>query len=312
MGPRDPGRGWQASATQMLINHLKGCSLQPDEIKQAAEAYSAQKTCSPYRRSSASSTFPQHQMGHRSVPGTSTFVSDQMAPLSLQTGTLFAPPASYSPAMSPMFLNTPSELPSPSSVPSPALSELALPTLTSWRRISRTSSRVMSRQSSVAPETLWSPSHQQRFKTRVARLTASANFSISWVENPEWLALLDEFIPSAISPTRKVLTNRIIPAEVQRIRHVSMNKTEGCEVTLQCDGWTGLNNHHYIAFMMTTGKQEVSGNAQTFIASLRSDFLCSFTQFVFMMRPMKARQQKIFLHLCRMLKQWSRRNGKLK
>ncbi|KAF8488355.1 hypothetical protein F5888DRAFT_1585560, partial [Russula emetica] len=104
---------------------------------------------------------------------------------------------------------------------------------------------------------LWSLSHQQRFETRVARLTASANFPLAWVENPEWLALLDEFMPSAISPTRKVLTNRIIPAEVQRIRHASMRKTEGCEVTLQCDGWTGINNHHYIAFMMTTSKREL-------------------------------------------------------
>ncbi|KAF8478229.1 ribonuclease H-like domain-containing protein [Russula emetica] len=43
----------------------------------------------------------------------------------------------------------------------------------------------------------------------------------------------------------------------QRIRHASMRKTEGCEVTLQCDGWTGINNHHYIAFMMTTSKREL-------------------------------------------------------
>jgi len=67
MGPRDPGRGWQASATQTLLNHLKGCSLQPDDIRQAAEAYSAQKTHSPYRRPPA--TFPQPQMGHHNMSG---------------------------------------------------------------------------------------------------------------------------------------------------------------------------------------------------------------------------------------------------
>ncbi|KAF8498475.1 ribonuclease H-like domain-containing protein [Russula emetica] len=113
MGPRDPGRGWQASATQTLLNHLKGCSLQPDDIRQAAEAYSAQKTHSPYRRPPA--TFPHPQMGHHNMSGPSTI----------------------------------------------------------------------------------------------------------------------------------------------RIRHASMRKTEGCEVTLQCDGWTGINNHHYIAFMMTTSKREL-------------------------------------------------------
>ncbi len=83
---------------------------------------------------------------------------------------------------------------------------------------------------------------------------------MAWVENPEWLALLDEFMPFATSPTRKVLANRIIPAEVQKICLASMKKTEGCEVTLQCDGWTGINSHHYIAFMMTTSKREVSSD----------------------------------------------------
>ncbi|KAF8496685.1 ribonuclease H-like domain-containing protein [Russula emetica] len=112
-GPRDSGRGWQASATQTLLNHLKGCSLQPDDIRQAAEAHSARKTHSPYRR--PQTTFPHPQMGHHNMSGPSTI----------------------------------------------------------------------------------------------------------------------------------------------RIRHASMKKTEGCEVTLQCDGWTGINNHHYIAFMMTTSKREL-------------------------------------------------------
>src|SRR6266852_2793124 len=121
MSPRDPGRGWQASNAQTLINHLKGCSLQPDDIRQAAEAHSAQKTCPPYRRPPP--TFPQPQIGHHNMPGPSTHIPDQTALPLLQTGTLFAPPTSYSPAISPIFLHTPPELPSPSPMPSPHLSE---------------------------------------------------------------------------------------------------------------------------------------------------------------------------------------------
>lgn len=92
----------------------------------------------------------------------------------------------------------------------------------------------------------------------MARLTASANFPPSWIENPEWLAFLDEFLPSAISPTRKALTTRIIPAEVQKIRQAAMKQTEGCDVTLQCNRWTGISDHHYVAFLMTTSKREVN------------------------------------------------------
>ena len=32
MGQKDPQRGWQVSAMPTLLNHLKGCSLQPDHI----------------------------------------------------------------------------------------------------------------------------------------------------------------------------------------------------------------------------------------------------------------------------------------
>ena len=191
------------------------------------------------------------------------FIPNQTTTPLLHTSTLFAPPTSYSPALSipsPISLNTPPEFPPPSPIPSPGpfpslvLSEAALSNFNKQRQVSRSASRAVSHQGSVIPDGPWSLSHQQQFETRVARLTASANFPLSWIENPEWLAFLDEFLPDANSPTCKVLTTRIIPAEVKKIRQAGMKQTEGCEVTLQCDGWTGMNNHHYIAFMMTTSK----------------------------------------------------------
>jgi len=36
-----------------------------------------------------------------------------------------------------------------------------------------------------------------------------------------------------------------------------MKNVNGCEVTIQCDGWTALNTHHYIAFMMTTSTCQI-------------------------------------------------------
>ncbi|KAH7919875.1 hypothetical protein BV22DRAFT_1022220 [Leucogyrophana mollusca] len=37
----------------------------------------------------------------------------------------------------------------------------------------------------------------------------------------------------------------------------SLERCKGAEVTLQTDGWTGINFHHLLAFMMTTGEREV-------------------------------------------------------
>lgn len=94
---------------------------------------------------------------------------------------------------------------------------------------------------------------QELFDKCIARITASAGLPLRWVENPQWLRFLAIFIPRAIPPTRKVLTSRLIPAEHQYFLSCTKAALRGQEVTVQCDGWTGLNSHHYIAFRLTTG-----------------------------------------------------------
>jgi hypothetical protein len=85
----------------------------------------------------------------------------------------------------------------------------------------------------------------------MARITASAGFSLSWIDNPAWLDFLDEFLPAARSPSRKVLTNRIIPAALELYQAEAKAAAKGREATIQADGWTGINHHHLIAFMIT-------------------------------------------------------------
>ncbi|KZT31206.1 hypothetical protein SISSUDRAFT_970170, partial [Sistotremastrum suecicum HHB10207 ss-3] len=58
-------------------------------------------------------------------------------------------------------------------------------------------------------------------------ITASANFPLTWTENPEVMAFFAKFIPHAEA----------------MMKH--------SKVTLQCDGWTGENHHHLQAFMVT-------------------------------------------------------------
>lgn len=101
----------------------------------------------------------------------------------------------------------------------------------------------------------WSSARKKQFEHRVLRLTASAGFALSWVENPEWLRLCEEFIPAAPRISQKVLTKHILCEVVAEFQAEIKKKTKGKEVTLQEDGWTGLNNHHLVAFMITANKK---------------------------------------------------------
>jgi len=96
-------------------------------------------------------------------------------------------------------------------------------------------------------------------------LTAAAGFSLSWVDNPVFIEFMEEYIPAAKLPSRKVLTQQIIPAAVAEYRVQAKAGTRGCEGTIQADGWTGGNHHHLIAFMIT-----VNGKVCGFLS--RHDF----------------------------------------
>lgn len=111
--------------------------------------------------------------------------------------------------------------------------------------------RRMSRQPSLPNPNLWDSAKQKRFETRVARLTASAGLPLAWVDNIEFIDLIAEFIPGAKPPSRKVLTNRLIPTTVDELRAEAKSAASGHEATIQADGWTGQNKHHLIAVMIT-------------------------------------------------------------
>jgi len=87
------------------------------------------------------------------------------------------------------------------------------------------------------------------------RLTASAGLPLSWVENPEWLSFCTEFIPSAKSPSWKVLTRRLLPRTLTEFQSQAKQRAAGHNATASCDGWTGENSHHYITFMVIVGKE---------------------------------------------------------
>lgn len=103
---------------------------------------------------------------------------------------------------------------------------------------------------------------QQRFESRITRLTASAGFPLQWVDDPEWLQFLSEFLPDLKPFNRKKLTNKLLPEEVFQNRQLTMAHVKELPdhqrvCTLQTDGWTGVNRHHLLAFMITTFSREV-------------------------------------------------------
>jgi hypothetical protein len=81
---------------------------------------------------------------------------------------------------------------------------------------------------------------------------------LSWVDNPAWLEFTDEFLPAAKNPSRKVLTKWLIPAALKTYQAEAKEAARGCEATIQADGWTGVNHHHLIAFMITVNGQVCS------------------------------------------------------
>jgi hypothetical protein len=101
----------------------------------------------------------------------------------------------------------------------------------------------------------WNEEKRRRFQHYIVRLTASAGFSLSWVENNVWHSFLEEFLPSAPKISRKVLTKRILPDAVKEVQEKIKKSVAGKEVTMQGDGWTGINNEHLLAFMITCDKK---------------------------------------------------------
>lgn len=160
------------------------------------------------------------------------------------------------------------------------------------RRSSRIS-RIPSFSPPASPDIAWSDARQMRFEERILRLTASAGFPLSWVENPEWLNFCTEFIPQAKSPSRKVLTQRLLPRTLAELQTQAKERVRGQNATASCDGWTGENFHHYIAFMIVAKKEVRHCSITTWIIVDKKFDIIRLTLCESMMHQMKERQQII-------------------
>lgn len=156
---------------------------------------------------------------------------------------------------------------------------------------------------------VWSPARVKAFEHKILRLTASAGFPLSWVENPEFHALQDEFITGSPRISRKVLTKRILCDVVTEFHEVVKQQTVGKEATIQSDGWTGINNHHLVAFMITADKKVRAAILSTCDGPDLPYIYSRSTLLMFMIPHAVERRQKFTLQRLKTFTRSSRRNG---
>jgi hypothetical protein len=254
----DTEYGFLRYASSTLINHLKTCGRQTPAIR--ARAKHDSEAASPRKPGRLGSTHlsiqPPWPQFHHGTFQHSPQYHDQMLPPSLPSTRACSPAASISAL---------SAFPSPylgvttpfddGPLYSPAQSSANLPNPGSR------SQSVLINDSGI-----WPPEYQTKFEERIARLTVSAGLPLSWVDNPEWIDFIKDFLPFAWSPLRKVLTNRLIPTAAKNHQNVAKAAAKGQNTTLQADGWMGVNFHHLLAFMITFNKQ-VRSKSQTIYMS---------------------------------------------
>ncbi|EIN04484.1 hypothetical protein PUNSTDRAFT_17540, partial [Punctularia strigosozonata HHB-11173 SS5] len=95
---------------------------------------------------------------------------------------------------------------------------------------------------------IWDGAMQARFESRIARITASAGLPLSWVDNLEFKAFVEDFIPAARLFSRRTLTSRILPAEVAVNRRSCVSRVKDGECTIAYDAWTGNNQQNLLPF----------------------------------------------------------------
>lgn len=267
----DSPRLWVASAKVTLLNHLITCGTVVPEVKAAARA---EKEKGKGDSLDDDANYAADEEPPTAGPSGTLGLSTQSLPTAHRpsiTPPILQPAGpqiqrSFSlPAISPIPLSfqqlpgatPPSGSPLSSQHPSPAATPTFVPTgFTTAPGIQRTSSR---RSVPVTPlSSVWSESRQERFDGFLARLTASANLPHRWIENPEWVGLVTEFIPGAQLCSRQKLADTLIPRELERLGAITRKDVKDSKGTFQLDGWTGTNFHHYLGFMLTAkGKVEL-------------------------------------------------------
>lgn len=242
----DNGRqdGWLKGRPESMLGHLQRCPYQTSNvINRAKEDYVQHKAGRSSRQPATDQAVGADSMPSASV---SNYIS-QLPPLISQQSSEDANIQPSSPSNSAIIFNERNVAPGPTDSVSVVSSRV--------QSLSRHGSRTSGHGGTLRPSSIWGNEEQSSFEIHLIRLIAEGNLPLRFSENRRWLLFCQMFMPHAKIPSRKVLTNRILPRELQHWRTQAYNRLSGQLVTLQSDGWTGINNRHYIAFIVTTPSQ---------------------------------------------------------
>lgn len=249
--------GYFRYATSTCLNHLRSCHLVSSGVREQAKTEAAG---SPKKRYESTMPYPP------TAPIPVLLLSGSRSSLMLPPQSL-PPSRSNSPALHLQMLPSPLPFPLGSVTPSPQLPALPFPLINTLPLSGSNPSPYQSPALSLPctePSTPiiqslgwggWSLELQEQFEVAIARLTAAAGLPLSWVDNPEWVDFVRQFLPQAKSPSRKVLTTRLIPRAIEEYRNITKESTKDQNATIQADGWTGVNFHHLLAFMIAVNKK---------------------------------------------------------
>lgn len=275
----DARRHWLVGRSGTMLTHLKNCVLQPAAVRERAKCDAkARKRNQAAAVTAATSSpepgIPPEMFSGMPDPTDYTSISPFTMPtpsVQLTAGSSFQSnsPFNYSASASP--IAGPSALPASNlfslfpSMHGPSSAPIASNQLRT--SMSRSASVISRRPSSSVSEGFyasgldphcWNDFRQRRFETRIARITASAGLPLGWIENPEVVTFISEFVnPAAHTPTRTSLTRRILPFAVKEAKDQTQRLIAALPLrlgTIQFDGWTGINSHHYDAFMLALAR----------------------------------------------------------
>ena len=270
----DPLRIWLVSRPSTLLCHLRDCDMHPDDVR-ARAGTEYHENHSPRRgnrsRQLGTAGHPFQPVVFAAPAATiPTAVTPTIAP---NIPVLSTPSPAYQTLLPSLVIPGTTTASSSSSLltfdsrpVSPAFSDVSLVSAQAQlpkRQHHNQSNMYRSASGSVPPispmilghELPWTASDQADLEVALARLTASAGLPLRWVENHEFKVLCDRFLPKAKIPSAKVLTQRIMPRTLNTLKAAAKDDCRGAEATLQCDGWTGENSHHLLAFMMTARRK---------------------------------------------------------
>ncbi|KAF5374107.1 hypothetical protein D9615_008815 [Tricholomella constricta] len=102
----------------------------------------------------------------------------------------------------------------------------------------------------ILPHSRFSRSTQDAFNADLCRLLVVCNIAWWAVENPYWRGFFNKWLPNALLPGRKELSDRVLNEEADKVIREMLPQVKNGYGTGQCDGWKNIAKTSLIASTM--------------------------------------------------------------